>query len=200
MNDYRERTRVGIAGLADKLYPGTLWGHGVRGLVWNPVFAVLPLFYLDRFAAASGPAAAFWLCAFVLGYPHAGYTALEFRHYLRRDGVADARTPAQAVFFGVYALLGCGLAAWYVAQGAVVIGQAVGVGRTPLLLVLALGGGVGTVMGLQDVLVMDMVRRPGRVVTGAVAALAEPRWLRITLAWALVQLASAALMRSLLPA
>jgi hypothetical protein len=176
--------------VAERLYPGTLWGHGTRGLVWNPIFALLPAWYLERLADTSGLVGLCWCAAFLLGYPHAGYTAFELRHYvLRRDGVADARTWSQACFFGAYGLLGSGLAGWYVARGAGVIGGKLSVAAPMLMPVLALAGGIGTAMGLQDVLVMDLLMRPERVLRAATRALTKGPWLWITLGWAAVQLA-----------
>ncbi len=191
--------RYGITGLANRLYPGTLWGHGTRGLVWNPVFALLPVLYLERFASSDGAPAIFWLLAFFLGFPHAGYTALEIRHYFQRDdGVADSQTWSQACFFGAYAVFGGALAAWYVARGGGVLGERLSINPYILMPVLALAGAVGTVMGLQDVLVMDLLVRPSRVLRASVRALTSWACLRITLAWALLQLALASILRACL--
>ena len=184
--------------LADSVLPGVLWGHAVRGLVSNPVFALLPLLYLELFDRFRSPLGALWLAAFVLGYPHAGYTALEIRHYfLRYDGVADARTLPQLLFFSAYGVVGGALAVWYVERGAAVLAGRSGLPVHLVMALLALGGAVGTVMGLRDVLVMDLALRPGRVIRAAAGALLRWRWLRFTMPWAAVQLALAEGLRAL---
>lgn len=189
--------------MAGKLHPGILWGHSSRGLIWNPVFALLPWFYLERFTRASSSfAVAFWALAFVLGFPHAGYTALEIRHYLLpHDGVADRRTRSQLAFFSAYLVLGAALGVWYVERGAAAVSISTGSGLDDHLLMalLAWTGSVGAVMGLQDVLVMDLVLRPHRVLRAAVNSHLCRRWLWITLPWALVQFLLAEALRTLAP-
>ena len=54
---------------------------------------------------------------------------------------------------------------------------------------LALGGAVGAAVGLQDVLVLDLLVRPRKVLRAALAALLTWRWLRLTVPWTLMQLA-----------
>jgi hypothetical protein len=160
----------------------------VRGLVWNPVFALLPAFYLKRLAAAgSRPAAAGWLVAFLVGFPHAGYTALEIRHYIVLDGVADGRTRAQLGFFGSYMVFGGALAVWYVERGASVLGTRLRLDPRALMAPLSLAGSAGAVMGLQDVLVMDIALRPRSVLRAAAGSVLRWRWLRLTLPWAAAQ-------------
>lgn len=178
-----------VASLVDRLHPGTLWGHSTRGLVWNPVFALAPLFYLNRFlGASSGLAEAFWLAAFLLGFPHAAYTALEIRHYtMSRDGTADERTRAQLLFFSMYGLLGSVLAVWYIERGASALAERSGFDHHLLMCCLALAGSVGAVMGLQDVLVIDILLRPLKVARAGIATLFSRRWSRLTLPWALAQ-------------
>ncbi len=176
--------------LADAVFPGRLWGHSVRGLVLNPVFALLPLLYLDRFGSATWvPVEAFWLTAFLLGFPHAGYTALEIRHYFDRfDGVADRRTLAQLLFFSSYLVFGAVLAGAYVELGARALGARLGGPVPGFALLLAVLGSVGAAMGLQDVLVMDIVLRPARVLRVLASTLFRWRWLRVALLWTAVQL------------
>lgn len=170
--------------------PWVLFGHGVRGLVWNPVFALLPLFYLDRLARAeSAPWQLFWLLAFILGLPHAGYTALEIRHYIDRDDeVAGARTTQQLLFFSSYLVFGVALSTWYVYSGGEVITRLLGLGRGTAMLGLAAAGSVGAIVGIQDVLVMDLVSRPALVLRSILNSLTQWRWLRIILPWTALQL------------
>ena len=192
------RASDGIAALAERLHPGKLWGHGLRGLVSIPVFALLPLLYLWLLAHSSGAASALWLVAFLLGFPHASYTALELRHLLHaHDGEADARTMQQAAFFGVYGLFGTALAVWYVLEGAPVLSQKLGLDARLTTGGLALAGSVGAVMGLQDVLVMDLLSRPTRVLRAGAHTLTRWRWLRVTLPWTALQLALASLVRAM---
>ncbi len=160
---------------------GTLWGHGVRSLIGNPTFALLPWFFLERFAAASGPPISWlWLCAFVLGYPHALYTALEIRHVFEtRDHGAGRHSLGKVICFGGQAVLGGGLAVWYVAHGADVLADRQGQDVHALVAGLALGGSVGAVVGLQDVLVIDVLLRPGQVLRAGKQALLSRHWLPV---------------------
>lgn len=196
MSKYETRARDGLVELNERLLPGKLWGHGARGLVWNPIFALLPALYLVRFEATSGLVSYFWLLAFVLGFPHAGYTALEIRHFFYFDGVADSRTWRQAVFFAAYGLLGGGLAVWYVVRGSSLISQRFGLESYPLMLLLSVGGSVGAVIGLQDVLVMDLLLRPGRVLRAGIRALSHRRWMPLTITLLLSQFLLALAVRS----
>ncbi len=193
MKEYESRARNGLVQLNERLLPGTLWGHGTRGLVWNPIFALLPAFYLQRFGHTSGPTSYFWLFAFILGFPHAGYTAMEVKHFFDHDGVADARTFRQGVFFASYGVLGAVASVWYIARGAEVIGVRFQVAPMLVAIALALAGSIGTVIGLQDVLVMDLLLRPGRVARSALRAISQRRWLRLTLTLATLQLTVAML-------
>ena len=188
-----------IGDVVQRFSPGVLWGHSIRGFIWNPIFALLPLFYLSRFTvASSSPAATFWLSAFILGFPHAGYTALEIRHYISRDdGVADGRTRLQLGFFSLYFLFGGVLAVWYVQRGAAVISERLGVSPYAVMFPLALAGSVGAVMGLQNVLVMDIALRPVAVLQAAARSLLCWRWLRITLPWTVLQLVPALALHAL---
>lgn len=188
MDPTRARGGDAFAGLIGKLSSKKLWGHSARGLVWNPIFALLPWFYLNRFAASTGLPSAFWLSAFVLGFPHAGYTAAELRHYTRpNDGIADGQTWSQLAFFLAYGLVGGALAVWYVASGAGTIGARFGWSPHVLMPALALAGSVGAVMGLQDVLVVDLAVRPIKVAQAALASLLQPRLMKLTIPWAATQ-------------
>jgi len=168
---------------------GTLWGHGVRSLVGNPIFALLPWYFLERYAASSASLVSWlWLCAFVLGYPHALYTTLEIRHLVEaRKESAGRRTLGQLACFGGHGLLGGVLAVWYVAHGAVVLAERLGQEVHAMVVVLAVGASVGAVVGLQDVLVMHVLLRPGRVLRASVRALTSPRHLALTTPTAITQ-------------
>lgn len=188
MKEYESRARNGLIDLNERLLPGSLWGHGTRGLVWNPIFALLPAFYVQRFSHTTGAVSYLWLAAFILGFPHAGYTAMEVRHFFSRDGVAEARTLRQGVFFAAYGVVGAVASVWYVARGAELIGDRFHIAPTLIVIGLAFVGSVGTVIGLQDVLVMDLLLRPLRVARSALRAISQRRWLRLTVALTLLQL------------
>ena len=164
------------------LATGTLWGHGVRSLIGNSIFAVLPWVFLERYAATLAPPMSWlWLSAFVLGYPHALYTALEIRHVIgTSDHIVGPRTLGQVICFGGQALLGGVLAVWYTGYGAVVLASRLGHDLHAMVAVLAVGGSVGAVVGLQDVLVVDVLLRPGRVLDAIVRAVTPAQWLPVT--------------------
>ncbi len=129
-----------------------------------------------------------WLSAFVLGYPHALYTALEMRHVLgTSDHIVGPRTLGQVTCFGGQALLGGVLAVWYTGYGAVVLAGRIGHDLHAMVAVLAVGGSVGAVVGLQDVLVVDVLLRPVRVVNAAMRALTHAQWLPVTVPTAIGQ-------------
>lgn len=173
----------------------TLWGHGARSLALNPVFALLPSAYIYTAQWTTGATSVFALGAFCLGFPHAGYTAFEVRHYFARsDGVADDRSAAQALFFGAHAVVGGALAIWYVAVGARVLSERFRLDPMPVTVALSVLGSVGAVMGLQDVVVADIIARPRLVLTAAVRAFREPTWARVTVPSALAQLVGALLL------
>ncbi len=198
-DDHLSHAEKRLAVIIEQILPGKLWGHSVRSLIWNPVFALVPTFYLDRFSdASSALVEGFWLVAFLLGFPHAGYTALEIKHYfMPNDGVAERRTLGQLLFFGGTGLLGGALAVWYVASGGDVLAKRFDLPTVPVMAALALVGSAGTVVGLQDVLVMDVVLRPVRVLRATANSFLRWRWLRVTLPWAALQLALAAGLRAL---
>lgn len=171
------------------LATGTLWGHGVRSLIGNPIFAVLPWVFLELYAVTlAPPMSSLWLSAFVLGYPHALYTALEIRHVVgTSDHIVGPRTLGQVTCFGGQALLGGVLAVWYTGYGAVVLAGRLGHDLHAMVAVLAVGGSVGAVVGLQDVLVVDVLLRPVRVVNAAMRALTHAQWLPVTVPTAIGQ-------------
>ncbi len=94
-------------------------------------------------------------------------------------------------------MLGGALAVWYVASGGSVLAERFNLPVDPVMAALALAGSAGTVVGLQDVLVMDVVIRPARVLRAAANSLLRWRWLRVTLPWAALQFALAAGLRAL---
>lgn len=186
---FERRLRQRLPHLIGWLATGTLWGHGVRSLIGNPIFAVLPWVFLELYAVTLAPPMSWlWLSAFVLGYPHALYTALEIRHVLgTSDHIVGPRTLGQVTCFGGQALLGGVLAVWYTGYGAVVLAGRLGHDLHAMVAVLAVGGSVGAVVGLQDVLVVDVLLRPVRVVNAAMRALTHAQWLPVTVPTAIGQ-------------
>ena len=181
-----------IERIAERVHKRALWGHSSRGLVWNPIFALLPLYYLHRLErSTTPPSEALWLLAFLLGFPHAGYTAMEVRHYTELDGVAGGRTCGQLLFFSGYLVMGLGLSTWYVTKGGWVLAEKTGLDARPVRVGLTISGAVGAVVGVQDVLVMDLVLRPGKVLRAAIGAVADPRLMWVAWGYALLQLAVA---------
>lgn len=185
--------------LADRMFPFKLWGHSVRGLIGNPTFALLPIFYLNRFVQTQNtPFEVLWFALFVLGFPHAGYTALEIRHFLERgDGVAEGRTVKQFVFFSGYFVFGVTLSVYYIDQGSVLMEQRFGIDLHVTTMSMALIGSIGAVMGLRDVLVMDLLLCPVRTLKVAASSVLQSRWMKLTISWMAIQFLLVELARSL---
>lgn len=188
---YKIPRREDVSRIVDRFLPGKLWGHSLRGLIGNPAFALVPILYLNWLSGARfGVLQVLWLIAFLLGFPHANYTALEVRHFLRKgDGIAEARTVPQLLVFGSYFVFGNLLSVYYVDRGAVIMTSALGIDMHLLTLSLALLASVGAVMGLRDVLVADLVARPIWAIQVALSSLYQARWAWLVWLWALTQFA-----------